>query len=64
MVRGRHPKGLRRRPSVSFFERRARDEFTDDPLVQKIVAFVRAGGKRPLMRPPRKTQAQDEKGDA
>ena len=26
-------------------------EFTDDPLVQKMVAFVRAGGKRPLMRP-------------
>jgi len=28
----------------------ARD-FADDPLVGKIVAFVRAGGKRPLMRP-------------
>jgi hypothetical protein len=26
-------------------------EFADDPLVGKIVAFVRAGGKRPLMRP-------------
>jgi UDP-N-acetylglucosamine acyltransferase len=28
----------------------ARD-FADDPLVSKIVAFIRAGGKRPLMRP-------------
>src|SRR5271154_2065556 len=26
-------------------------EFANDPLVGKIVAFVRAGGKRPLMRP-------------
>ena len=26
-------------------------EFADDPLIGKIVAFVRAGGKRPLMRP-------------
>ena len=26
-------------------------EFADDPLVQKIVAFIRAGGKRPLMQP-------------
>jgi UDP-N-acetylglucosamine acyltransferase len=26
-------------------------EFADDPLVGKIVGFVRAGGKRPLMRP-------------
>jgi len=26
-------------------------EFTDDPMVGKIVAFIRAGGKRPLMRP-------------
>jgi UDP-N-acetylglucosamine acyltransferase len=26
-------------------------EFGDDPLVGKIVAFIRAGGKRPLMRP-------------
>jgi UDP-N-acetylglucosamine acyltransferase len=28
----------------------ARD-FADDPLVGKIIAFIRAGGKRPLMRP-------------
>jgi UDP-N-acetylglucosamine acyltransferase len=26
-------------------------EFADDPMVGKIVAFIRAGGKRPLMRP-------------
>lgn len=26
-------------------------EFGDDPLVGKIIAFIRAGGKRPLMRP-------------
>jgi UDP-N-acetylglucosamine acyltransferase len=26
-------------------------DFVDDPLVRKIVAFIRAGGKRPLMRP-------------
>jgi UDP-N-acetylglucosamine acyltransferase len=26
-------------------------EFADDPLVGKIIAFIRAGGKRPLMRP-------------
>jgi UDP-N-acetylglucosamine acyltransferase len=26
-------------------------DFADDPLVSKIVAFIRAGGKRPLMRP-------------
>src|SRR5271163_2631808 len=26
-------------------------EFADDPIVGKIVAFIRAGGKRPLMRP-------------
>jgi UDP-N-acetylglucosamine acyltransferase len=24
-------------------------EFADDPLVQKVIAFIRAGGKRPLM---------------
>jgi UDP-N-acetylglucosamine acyltransferase len=26
-------------------------EFADDPVVGKIIAFIRAGGKRPLMRP-------------
>jgi UDP-N-acetylglucosamine acyltransferase len=33
-------------------------EFADDPLVGKIVAFVRAGGKRPLMRPRPKRDAE------
>ena len=37
-------------------------EFADDPLVGKIVAFIRAGGKRPLMRPRTRGQA-DEHGD-
>ena len=37
-------------------------EFTDDALVGKIVAFVRAGGKRPLMRPRATDNA--EAGDA
>jgi hypothetical protein len=29
-------------------------------LVQNIVAFVRAGGRRPLMRPNIKREAEDE----
>jgi len=33
---------------------RVASTFADDPLVQKIVAFVRAGGKRALMHPRRK----------
>jgi UDP-N-acetylglucosamine acyltransferase len=33
---------------------REASKFADDPLVQKIVAFVRAGDKRPLMRPRRR----------
>jgi len=37
-------------------------EFGDDPLVGKIVGFIRAGGKRPLMRPRTGGQA-DEHGD-
>jgi UDP-N-acetylglucosamine acyltransferase len=37
-------------------------EFAGDPLVEKILAFIRAGGKRPLMR-PRGRQAHDENGD-
>jgi UDP-N-acetylglucosamine acyltransferase len=27
-------------------------EFADEPRVVKIIAFIREGGKRPLMRPP------------
>jgi UDP-N-acetylglucosamine acyltransferase len=26
-------------------------EFAGDPLVDRVIAFIRAGGKRPLMRP-------------
>jgi UDP-N-acetylglucosamine acyltransferase len=37
-------------------------EFADDPLVGKIIAFIRAGGKRPLMR-PRAKRAADADGD-
>jgi UDP-N-acetylglucosamine acyltransferase len=33
---------------------RVASKFADDPLVQKIVAFIRAGGKRPLMHPRRR----------
>jgi UDP-N-acetylglucosamine acyltransferase len=32
-------------------------EFPDDPMVGKVVAFIRAGGKRPLMRPRDKGMA-------
>jgi len=34
-------------------------EFAGDPLVEKIIAFIRAGGKRPLMR-PRAGKIRDE----
>ena len=37
-------------------------EFADDPWVGKIISFIRAGGKRPLMRPAAKV-ALDEPGD-
>lgn len=38
------------------------NEFAGDPLVEKIVAFIRAGGKRPLMQ-PRAKRAPDKNGD-
>jgi UDP-N-acetylglucosamine acyltransferase len=38
-------------------------EFADDPLVQKIIAFIRAGGKRPLMHPPAGRVAGDGEAD-
>jgi hypothetical protein len=38
------------------------NEFAADPLVAKIIAFVRAGGKRPLMRPLARREG-DERGD-
>jgi UDP-N-acetylglucosamine acyltransferase len=37
-------------------------EFAGDPMVGKIVSFIRAGGKRPLMRPRAKTRP-DAVGD-
>lgn len=36
--------------------------FAGDPLVEKVIAFIRAGGKRPLMR-PRVKRPRDENGD-
>ncbi len=39
-------------------------EFGDDPLVGKIITFVRAGGKRPLMRPRSKPEFEVNGGDA
>jgi UDP-N-acetylglucosamine acyltransferase len=39
-------------------------EFADDPWVGKIVAFVRAGGKRPLMRPRARRDAEAGTGDS
>jgi hypothetical protein len=42
----------------------SRASFADDPLVQNIVAFVRAGGKRPLMRPNVKRGVEEKEGDA
>jgi UDP-N-acetylglucosamine acyltransferase len=36
--------------------------FTGDPLVEKVIAFIRAGGQRPLMR-PRVKRPGDENGD-
>jgi hypothetical protein len=32
--------------------------------MQEIIAFVRAGGKRPLMRPNVKRGVEDKEGDA
>ena len=39
-------------------------DFADDPLVGKIIAFIRAGGKRPLMRPRAKRAADKSSDDA
>jgi UDP-N-acetylglucosamine acyltransferase len=36
--------------------------FADDPLVGKIVAFIRAGSKRPLMRPRAKRNVDGAAG--
>jgi UDP-N-acetylglucosamine acyltransferase len=37
--------------------------FADDPLVQKVIAFIRAGGKRPLMHPAATRSAGDSEAD-
>jgi UDP-N-acetylglucosamine acyltransferase len=39
-------------------------EFADDALVGKMIAFIRAGGKRPLMRPRVRRGLEEEGGDA
>ncbi len=39
-------------------------EFAGDPLVGKIIAFIRAGGKRPLMRPRARHEAAGQGDDA
>jgi UDP-N-acetylglucosamine acyltransferase len=39
-------------------------EFADDPLVGKVVAFIRAGGKRPLMQPRVEPDVADNDDDA
>ena len=39
-------------------------EFPDDPMVGKIIAFIRAGGKRPLMRPREKRDADASADEA
>src|SRR5215469_226178 len=38
-------------------------EFADDPVVGKMIAFVRAGGKRPLMRPRARHDAASSDSD-
>jgi UDP-N-acetylglucosamine acyltransferase len=45
----------------AFAERlqRASTEFADDPLIAKIVSFIRDGGSRPLMMPAAKTDPSD-----
>jgi UDP-N-acetylglucosamine acyltransferase len=37
-------------------------EYAEDPIVGKIVAFIRAGGKRPLMRPRGKSAGDEADG--
>ena len=38
-------------------------EFAADPLVEKIVAFIRADAKRPLMKPARRQHSHDQRDD-
>jgi UDP-N-acetylglucosamine acyltransferase len=39
-------------------------QFADDPLVEKIIAFIRVGGKRALMHPSAGQQPNDNGDDA
>ena len=39
-------------------------DFADDPLMGKIIAFIRAGGKRPLMQPRGRREGDEYGGDA
>lgn len=39
-------------------------DFAADPLVGKVIAFIRAGGKRPLMRPRARTPSVEQAADA
>jgi UDP-N-acetylglucosamine acyltransferase len=39
-------------------------EFADDPLVVKVIDFIRAGGKRPLMRPRTRAESGEQRTDA
>jgi UDP-N-acetylglucosamine acyltransferase len=39
-------------------------EFADDPLVQKIIAFIRGKAKRPLMKPAHQQRSDDQHGDS
>ena len=39
-------------------------EFADDPFVEKIIAFIRAGGKRPLMQPRGRRGGDEHVDDA
>ncbi len=39
-------------------------EFADDPLVEKVIAFIRAGGKQPLMQPRAERNVADNDDNA
>ena len=40
------------------------DEFADNPRIAKIIAFIRGGGKRPLMLPGKRRGGDEHDGDA
>ncbi len=39
-------------------------DFATDPLIEKIIAFIRAGGKRALIQPARQQHRHDQRDDA